>query len=115
MIKKRILICNFLSAAILVIVVLLGCFFENQIPSFVFLLLLFSCCLFMLPYLLYSIKPEQEPSAVTWRIFFSIMIGSFLLVFWLCNYTKLKEMFQVLTLMAFSIALAEYLTRRYLK
>ncbi len=48
-------------------------------------------------------------------MFFSIMIGSFLLVFWLCNYTKLKEMFQVLTLMAFSIALAEYLTRRYLK
>ncbi len=78
MIKKRILICNFLSAAILVIVVLLGCFFENQIPSFVFLLLLFSCCLFMLPYLLYSIKPEQEPSAVTWRIFFSIMIGCFI-------------------------------------
>jgi len=48
-------------------------------------------------------------------MFFSIMIVSFLLVFWLCNYTKLKEMFQVLTLMAFSIALAEYLTRRYLK
>ena len=47
-------------------------------------------------------------------IFFSIMIFSFLLVFWLCNYTKLKEMFQILTLMAFSIALAEYLTRRFL-
>ena len=49
-----------------------------------------------------------------YTIFFSIMLVTFLVVFWLCNYTKLKEMFQIMALLAFSIALAEYLTRRYL-
>ena len=47
-------------------------------------------------------------------MFFSIMLVTFLITFWLCNYTKLKEMFQIMALLAFSIALAEYLTRRYI-
>lgn len=48
-------------------------------------------------------------------VFFSVMIISFLIIFWICNYTKLKEMFQIITLMALSIAIAEYTSRKYLK
>ncbi len=48
-------------------------------------------------------------------IFFSILIVSFIIIFWLCNYTKLKEMFQIIALSALSIALAEYFTRKFLK
>ncbi len=48
-------------------------------------------------------------------MFFTIMIISFLILFWLCNYTKLKEMFQIVTLMALSITIAEYTSRKYLK
>ena len=47
-------------------------------------------------------------------MFFSIMIVSFLFIFWICNYTILKELFQIITLMALSIAIAEYTTRKYL-
>lgn len=47
--------------------------------------------------------------------FFSIMIATFITVFWLCNYPKLKEMFQVVTIVALSMAIAEYVTRKYLK
>lgn len=47
-------------------------------------------------------------------MFFTIMIVSFLFIFWICNYTKLRELFQIITLMALSIAIAEYTTRRFL-
>jgi len=50
-----------------------------------------------------------------YTVFFTVMIISFLTIFWICNYTKLKEMFQVITLMALSIAIAEYTSRKYLK
>ncbi len=48
-------------------------------------------------------------------MFFSIMVTAFVVIFWLCNYTKLKEMFQTITLAALAIAIAEYTTRKYLK
>ena len=48
-------------------------------------------------------------------MFFSIMVTTFVVIFWLCNYTKLKEMFQIMALAALAIAVAEYATRKYLK
>lgn len=47
-------------------------------------------------------------------IFFTIMIVSFILIFWLCNYNKLKELFQTITFCALSIAIAEYATRNFI-
>ncbi len=46
--------------------------------------------------------------------FFTIMLASFIFIFWICNYTILKELFQIITLMALSIAIAEYTTKKYL-
>ncbi len=48
-------------------------------------------------------------------MFFSIMVTAFIVIFWLCNYTKLKEMFQIIALTALAISIAEYSTRKYLK
>lgn len=57
----------------------------------------------------------KAPRKNYYVIFFSILIVSFIIIFWLCNYTKLKEMFQIIALSALSIALAEYFTRRFIK
>lgn len=48
-------------------------------------------------------------------MFFAIMVTAFIFMFWLCNYTRLKEMFQIVLLTALAIAIAEYTTRKYLK
>ena len=56
-------------------------------------------------------KQPQKPSI----IFFTILICSFALMFWLCNFTIMKETFQIIMMSALSIALAEYFTRRYFK
>lgn len=50
-----------------------------------------------------------------YTMFFTIMILTFIAIFWLCNFTKLKEMFQIISLTALSIAIAEYFTRSYTK
>ncbi len=65
-------------------------------------------------------NPNIKPNANNltkkyYTMFFSILIISFFVIYWLCNFTKLREMFQVIALSALSIALAEYFTRRYLK
>lgn len=48
-------------------------------------------------------------------LFFTILICSFALMFWLCNFTIMKETFQIIMMSALSVALAEYFTRRYFK
>ena len=50
-----------------------------------------------------------------YSLFFTILICSFVLMFWLCNFTIMKETFQIIMMSALSIALAEYFTRRYFK
>ncbi len=63
-----------------------------------------------------NIKPNtKDLTKKYYTIFFSILIISFFAIYWLCNFTKLKEMFQIIALSALSIALAEYFTRRFLK
>lgn len=54
-------------------------------------------------------------SKAYYKMFFTIMILTFIVVFWLCNFTKLKEMFQTIALSALAIAIAEYFTRNYFK
>lgn len=54
-------------------------------------------------------------SKAYYKMFFTIMILTFVVVFWLCNFTKLKEMFQTIALSALAIAIAEYFTRNYFK
>lgn len=65
------------SIGLLIVIVFLGYYVSEQIPSFVFPFLLFLCCLLLLPGAMYHIRPEQEPSAVSWKIFISIVIGCF--------------------------------------
>ncbi|MBR2525742.1 hypothetical protein IKE67_04685 [bacterium] len=48
-------------------------------------------------------------------MFYTIMVTSFTFMYWLCNFTKLKEMFQIVAITAVSIAIAEFVTRKYLK
>lgn len=65
-------------------------------------------------------KQPQKISMVTYTkeqycLFFTILICSFALMFWLCNFTIMKETFQIIMMSALSIALAEYFTRRYFK
>ncbi len=48
-------------------------------------------------------------------MFFSIMIGAFVLMYWLCNYTNCRETFQIIMMAGFSATLAEYFSRKYLK
>lgn len=65
-------------------------------------------------------KQPQKISMVTYTkeqycLFFTILICSFVLMFWLCNFTIMKETFQIIMMSALSIALAEYFTRRYFK
>ncbi len=60
-----------------------------------------------------AIKNNNTYSKKYYIMFFIILVISFLVIFWLCNYTKLKEMFQIITLMALSIAIAEYTSRKY--
>lgn len=50
-----------------------------------------------------------------YAMFFTIMILTFIALFWLCNFTKLRELFQTITFCALSIAIAEFSTRKYLK
>lgn len=54
-------------------------------------------------------------SKAYYKMFFTIMILTFVVAFWLCNFTKLKEMFQTIALSALAIAIAEYFTRNYFK
>ena len=59
-----------------------------------------------------------NPELITkeqYYLFFTILICSFALMFWLCNFTIMKETFQIIMMSALSIALAEYFTRRYFK
>ncbi|MBR1943136.1 hypothetical protein IJ843_05320 [bacterium] len=60
-------------------------------------------------------KQQNLYSTKYYVMFFTIMIISFLIISWLCNYTKLKEMFQIIALTALSIAIAEYSTRNIIK
>ncbi|RAI10599.1 MAG: hypothetical protein DKM23_02720 [Candidatus Melainabacteria bacterium] len=65
-------------------------------------------------------KQPQKPSIISYTkeqyyLFFTILICSFALMFWLCNFTIMKETFQIIMMSALSIALAEYFTRRYFK
>ena len=60
-------------------------------------------------------KQQNLYSTKYYIMFFTIMIISFLTISWLCNYTKLKEMFQIIALTALSIAIAEYSTRNIIK
>ncbi len=64
-----------------------------------------------------TLKKKQNPyySKEYYQIFFTVMILTFLLAFWLCNFTKLKELFQTIALSALAIAIAEYFTRSYFK
>lgn len=61
-----------------------------------------------------SIVPPQLKKTY-YFMFFSIMVVSFLFMFWVCNYTKYRETFQIMMMMGFSISLAEYFSRRFLK
>ena len=65
-------------------------------------------------------KQPQKPSIISYTkeqyyLFFTILICSFALMFWLCNFTKLRETFQIIMMSALSIAIAEYSTRKYFK
>lgn len=48
-------------------------------------------------------------------MFFIILFVSFFVIFWLCNFTKLRETFQIIMMSALSISIAEYSTRKYFK
>ena len=63
-----------------------------------------------------NVKAKKNKLTKNYYImFFSILISSFFIIFWLCNYTILKELFQIIALSALSIAIAEYTTRKHIK
>ena len=63
-----------------------------------------------------NVKSQQNSiySKQYYIMFFVIMITCFVIIYWLCNYTKLKEMFQIVVFTALSIGIAEFVTRKYL-
>ena len=69
------IMCYLFSIGLLLIIVFLGYYFVDHIPAIVFLFLLFLCCLLLLPGAIYNIQPEQEPTAISWKIFISILVG----------------------------------------
>ena len=62
-----------------------------------------------------NVKQNGTYTKQYYIMFFAIMVTCFVFFFWLCNYTKLKEMFQIVVLSALSIVIAEFVTRKYLK
>lgn len=61
-----------------------------------------------------NIKPKSAYSKQYYIMFYTIMITAFTFMYWLCNFTKLKEMFQVMAITAVAITIAEYVTRKHL-
>ena len=61
-----------------------------------------------------NVQKSNAYSKQYYVMFFAIMVTCFIFFYWLCNYTKLKEMFQIVVFAALSIVLSEFVTRKYL-
>ena len=57
-------------------------FFNDDVSGIIHVFMLLLSCIFLLPYSIYSIQPEQKPTPVDWRIFYSVIF--FIVVFVIC-------------------------------
>ena len=72
----------FLGLIIFVITLFVVLFYES-VPDIVVAFLCFLSLVLMLPNVLFSVRAEQEPTAITWKISISIIIATVFSILWL--------------------------------